>query len=271
MSVTMMAIVWGDDSLKHRSELLVMLALADFARDDGLCWPSIETVARKARVSVRGVQDVILRMEKAGKLVVETGQGQKGTNLYRVIKGGCSGCTPQPAAGKSGGKSGGPLHPIRHDPSGTVKTHQSTDICQNPERQLLDVPVTGIKPGFDTATTPKFHLDSLTILNYLNHKTSRTYRDTDSNLKLISARLKEEGVTTAGVRQMVDRMVQLWDSPKMRPYLRPATLFGKEKFGNYYDERELPVEDPTPRFAPRPAYRPHVDANGYVPAPTGNL
>jgi hypothetical protein len=42
--------------------------------------------------------------------------------------------------------------------------------------------------------------------------------------------------------QMIDRQVERWGKdPKMVEFLRPQTLFGKEKFQGYYDQRELPV------------------------------
>ena len=43
----------GGSSDPVPAELLVLLALADHARDDGVCWPSIRTIAAKARVEER--------------------------------------------------------------------------------------------------------------------------------------------------------------------------------------------------------------------------
>lgn len=80
------------------------------------------------------------------------------------------------------------------------------------------------------------------ILSYLVEKTGRMFRQTAGNLKVISARLSETGVDEAGVLQMIDRMVLRWkDDPKMEEYLRPATLFCKEKFDGYYAAKDLPV------------------------------
>jgi uncharacterized phage protein (TIGR02220 family) len=64
----------------------------------------------------------------------------------------------------------------------------------------------------------------------------------DTHLKLIASRLSEPGVTEEGVRMMIDRQCALWiNNPQMADYLRPQTLFGKEKFSAYYDSRKSPI------------------------------
>jgi len=90
----------------------------------------------------------------------------------------------------------------------------------------------------------EYHQDTVPVLNRLCIKSSRTFREVDSNLSVISARLKEPGVTTEGVEMMVDRMCAKWKTdPKMSEYLRPSTLFGKSNFDNYYSSRDMPVSD----------------------------
>lgn len=80
------------------------------------------------------------------------------------------------------------------------------------------------------------------VLEYLNEKAGRQFRDTSENLKLITARLKSVNGDTIGVMLMIDRQVKLWgQDPKMAEFLRPQTLFGKEKFGGYYDLRSVPL------------------------------
>ncbi|MEZ8095804.1 helix-turn-helix domain-containing protein [Photobacterium swingsii] len=50
MSVKVMSAVWDADSLKGNSKL-IMLCLADFANDEGYCWPSLDRLAKKCGVS----------------------------------------------------------------------------------------------------------------------------------------------------------------------------------------------------------------------------
>lgn len=66
--------------------MLVALALADFANfETGCAWPSIERLATKARTSVRGVQEAVKTLAEAGKVRVEIGAGQNGTNRYFLL------------------------------------------------------------------------------------------------------------------------------------------------------------------------------------------
>lgn len=58
------------------SEKLVLLALADWAQDDGRCWPSIAKVAAKSGVSERTVQRMLREAEKAGLLTRKENMGK---------------------------------------------------------------------------------------------------------------------------------------------------------------------------------------------------
>lgn len=91
------------------------------------------------------------------------------------------------------------------------------------------------------------------ILDFLNLKTGSRFRAVDSHVRIIEARLSEPGVDEAGILKMIERQVLKWkNDPKMSEFLRPQTLFGKEKFQSYYDQRELPVTQPTPNGHHRP-------------------
>jgi Helix-turn-helix domain len=92
MSIKVMSRVW-EGSRQSGGALLVLLAIADFADDDGLAFPSIGTLARKARLSERQVQRVLAELAAAGELVVRPGAGRQGAHLFRVTVGGA---TPTP-------------------------------------------------------------------------------------------------------------------------------------------------------------------------------
>lgn len=83
MSIRVMTDVW-DNGPEDRSELLVLLALADFADDHGRCWPSVETIGRKARMGERGVQKVLRRLEDAGWITTQVNGGRSGVNFYFI-------------------------------------------------------------------------------------------------------------------------------------------------------------------------------------------
>lgn len=84
--------------------------------------------------------------------------------------------------------------------------------------------------------------DAIKIIALLNERSGREFRNSDASLTPVMARLAESDVTVEGVIKMVERQVTLWKGDcKMEEYLRPQTLFGKEKFNSYYAARELPV------------------------------
>lgn len=105
MSVRAMAHVWAT-SVARGTELLVALAIADFADDDGRAWPSIATLSRKARCAERTVQDSVAALRRRGELLVEVGAGPRGTNLFRVVLGGVQNPHPPQNAAGGGADSG---------------------------------------------------------------------------------------------------------------------------------------------------------------------
>lgn len=62
---------WAWDQPLGGNDKVVLLALADWARDDGLCWPGQDAVAAKARVSTKTVQRLLGKLEEGGYLVRE--------------------------------------------------------------------------------------------------------------------------------------------------------------------------------------------------------
>lgn len=75
-----MTVVWELDL--PDSEKLALLALADNANDQGVCWPSMATLSRKCSKSDRTVQRSIQSLEEKGHLTREERPG-KGV-LYHI-------------------------------------------------------------------------------------------------------------------------------------------------------------------------------------------
>jgi hypothetical protein len=114
MAVRVMHQVWEQATDVQGSDLLVLLALADWANDDGVCWPSIPRLAAKARVSVRTAQYTIGRLVSRGYVRVDPGGGRRLPNRYTVQHlHPSSPQTPQPlhpsrgATGNTNGATGG--------------------------------------------------------------------------------------------------------------------------------------------------------------------
>lgn len=130
MSIEVMSRVWkyGPDD---KGELLVMLALADFANDQGECWPSIGRVAEKARMSERGVQKIVARLVEEGLLVVHPNAGKKGTNLYVVMPPeGVNGVRGEPGSPRTPGPKG--VNGVR--PGGEPGSPEPSKNHQEPSR-----------------------------------------------------------------------------------------------------------------------------------------
>jgi hypothetical protein len=83
MSIRIMSAIW-ENGPETQGQLLVMLALSDYANDTGACWPSIASIARKARMTTRGTQKIIRQLEADGWLKIVTGNGRHGCNNYIV-------------------------------------------------------------------------------------------------------------------------------------------------------------------------------------------
>lgn len=64
---------------------LVLIALAEFAHDDGgRAFPSVETLMERSLLSRTGVKDALGRLRDDGH-IVETGKTRTGTRIYRIV------------------------------------------------------------------------------------------------------------------------------------------------------------------------------------------
>jgi hypothetical protein len=75
--------VWAH-SRSEGSARLILLAIADFADDKGRAYPSVGTLAQKARVSERTAQYAIAELVSLGELVISKNTGPRGCNVYGV-------------------------------------------------------------------------------------------------------------------------------------------------------------------------------------------
>lgn len=83
MSVKVISMVW-EHSEQKEGTLVILLALADCAQDDGRnAFPSVETLARKARMSERNARYCLRRLEESGE-IERIGKHGPGTTIYRI-------------------------------------------------------------------------------------------------------------------------------------------------------------------------------------------
>jgi hypothetical protein len=83
VSIRLMAATFELDI--RAADKLVLLAMADHARDDGTgCYPSVETLARKTSQSRRGVQKIMRRLEHAGLIAPSKLSKGRRSSEYRI-------------------------------------------------------------------------------------------------------------------------------------------------------------------------------------------
>lgn len=68
-------------------------------------------------------------------------------------------------------------------------------------------------------------------IEYLNEKAGTKFKNVDSNLKFIRARLTN--YTLEDIKSVIDKKVEEWKGTKMQMYIRPETLFNATKFESY--------------------------------------
>jgi len=63
---------------------LTLIALAEHASEEGLCWPSQKLISIRASISTRKVRDHLRLLESGDWLITYVGRGPKFVNLYRL-------------------------------------------------------------------------------------------------------------------------------------------------------------------------------------------
>lgn len=81
-----MSRVWKKSQFRG-SDLLCLLALADWANDDGWTWYGIDRIAQKIRLERRSTIYVFDKLAKGMELVIHKNVGPAATNLYWVAVG----------------------------------------------------------------------------------------------------------------------------------------------------------------------------------------
>ena len=152
-----MAAVW-QGSRHSGSELLMLLAIADFSDDQGRAFPSISRLAVKCRTKPRYAMRLLASLLASGELEVRKGKGMQGpggtTNLYRIalnrlapqavtpgalvtqsalVTQGAAGSEPEDRKVVSLGSHEPSLN--HQEPSIQSKRHPKTSAC--PHRELL--------------------------------------------------------------------------------------------------------------------------------------
>lgn len=127
MSVRALSWALREAKVAAKSDLLVLIVLADHAHDDGGgAYPSVETIAKLARLTRRGAQKSLRRLEDAGLIAarrrpglttvysLSTGEHSSGANTVRSELEDAGGRTEVHKAANT-------VRPNRKEPSRTVR------------------------------------------------------------------------------------------------------------------------------------------------------
>ena len=80
MSIRLMNLAW--QAKLTSTQKLVLIAMADWSNDEGICWPSIAKLASKTSLSERGLRKVIRNLEQLGHINTQEKPGNG--NLYQL-------------------------------------------------------------------------------------------------------------------------------------------------------------------------------------------
>ncbi len=82
MSIKLMTAVWEDPTIENATERLLLLALADHANDDGVCWPTIDQLAKRACISPGQTTRLIAKLVADGRIKADRRGGRGRASTY---------------------------------------------------------------------------------------------------------------------------------------------------------------------------------------------
>jgi len=187
MSIRVMTLVW-DGYPGGGSELLALLALADWSDDEGRCFPSMASIGRKTRLSEKQARRVVHNLEETGFVRV-TG-GQSGGGMSRRYQIALDQLTP-PAYGRAPthGRAPAGVPDPSHAREGTPPTHGSRTVIEpSKNRQLIaDEPLVSSK-----AADPCPHQAIIDLYHQALPSGRHVRSWTDTRKAKLRARWKEE-------------------------------------------------------------------------------
>lgn len=150
MSIKVTTTIWERSKLGG-SELLLLLAIADFASDEGVAFPSVQTLAKKIRMSVRNTRYLLAKLGQSGEIAIERNAGPGGCNVFRVgLTGTANLAGLQTLQDESGSRRG--VQPVAVPPAIAVAPEPSLTVIEPPKevvarkRDLLR-PESGLSPA----------------------------------------------------------------------------------------------------------------------------
>ena len=226
------------------ASVAIMARLADFSSDEGVCWPSIETIARQIGAGESTVRTAVAKLEAEGWLTRTARRkgNRNASNVYRLnvakLRAAAFAHLSESDTSKSDGSKSdtskfdgsdlnekGGFHPPESGGDPSVKSKQDPS-------DKTPCPVSG---ETEPPTDPEVLItdQAKEVLTHLNQVTGSRYQVCKTSLGGMRARLRE-GYTIADLLLVIDYTNAKWGGDlDMTEYLRPVTLFGPEKFPGY--------------------------------------
>ncbi|MDM3270911.1 conserved phage C-terminal domain-containing protein [Citrobacter sp. Ce129] len=244
MSTKLTGYVWDGCAASGMklSSVAIMARLADFSSDEGVCWPSIETIARQLGAGPSTIRTAIAKLEKDGWLTrTQRRNGNRNaSNVYRLnvaklqaaafsqlsdsdtSKSDVSNFDASKTDPSKSGKKGG-FDPSESGGDPSVKSKQDPQVTSKPS-----CPVAA-QPDPEVVITDQ----AIWVLTHLNQTTGSRFQVCKTSLEHIRARLRE-GFTPEEMVMVIDYSKEKWGADiKMAEYLRPTTLFIPSNFPGY--------------------------------------
>ncbi|MEB1082787.1 conserved phage C-terminal domain-containing protein [Citrobacter portucalensis] len=244
MSTKLTGYVWDGCAASGMklSSVAIMARLADFSSDEGVCWPSIETIARQLGAGPSTIRTAIARLEKDGWLTrTQRRNGNRNaSNVYRLNVAKLQAAAFSQLSDSDTSKyDASKFDASKTDPSKSGKNggFDPSESGGDPSVKSTQDPQVTSKPSCPVAAQPDPEVvitdQAILVLTHLNQISGSRYQKSKTSLENIRARLRE-GYSVADMQLVIDLKHEHWhENDEQYQYMRPETLFGPKKFESY--------------------------------------
>lgn len=244
MSTKLTGYVWDGCAASGMklSSVAIMARLADFSSDEGVCWPSIETIARQLGAGPSTIRTAIAKLEKDGWLTrTQRRNGNRNaSNVYRLNVAKLQVAAFSQLSDSDTSKSdASKFDTSKTDPSksGKIGGFDPSESGGDPSVKSTQDPQVTSKPSCPVAAQPDPEVvitdQAILVLTHLNQVSGSRYQKSKTSLENIRARLRE-GYSVADLQLVIDLKHEHWhENDEQYQYMRPETLFGPKKFESY--------------------------------------
>ncbi|EDG6940810.1 GntR family transcriptional regulator [Salmonella enterica subsp. enterica serovar Newport] len=244
MSTKLTGYVWDGCAASGMklSSVAIMARLADFSSDEGVCWPSIETIARQLGAGPSTIRTAIAKLEKDGWLTrTQRRNGNRNaSNVYRLNVAKLQAAAFSQLSDSDTSKSDASnFDASKTDPSKSGKNSgfDPSESGGDPSVKSTQDPQVTSKPSCPVAAQPDPEVvitdQAILVLSHLNQISGSRYQKSKTSLENIRARLRE-GYSVADLQLVIDLKHEHWhENDEQYQYMRPETLFGPKKFESY--------------------------------------